>query len=191
VEQDVAIEAPEKPGKGNRVVRLLSIGFVVAVAATLVAVLAVGLAGGGDTTGSVRMNRTAPDFTIELFSGGTFTLSEMQGKPVVANIWASWCRACRDEAPVLEEGWQTYRGRGVLFVGIDVMDDRGDALKFLEEFGVTYPNGPDKGGDIFTDYGATGVPETFFINAEGTIVLRFMGPLNREQLSAFVEELLE
>ena len=191
MEQDVAIEAPEKSGKGSRVVRLLSIGFVVAVAATLVAVLAVGLAGGGDTTGSVRMNRAAPDFTIELFSGGTFTLSEMRGKPVVANIWASWCPACRDEAPVLEEGWQTYRGRGVVFVGIDVMDDRDDALKFLEEFGVTYPNGPDEGADIFTDYGATGVPETFFINTEGRIIRKFLGPLNREQLSAFVEELLE
>ena len=61
-------------------------------------------------------------------------------------------------------------------------------LRFLREFDITYPNGPDE-NDIYFDYGATGIPETFFINRDGVIVLKFLGPLNAEQLSAFVEEL--
>jgi cytochrome c biogenesis protein CcmG/thiol:disulfide interchange protein DsbE len=91
---------------------------------------------------------------------------------------------------VLEQGWRSYRDQGVTFVGVNVMDTRGDAEAFLEEFDITYPNGPDE-GDIYFDYGTTGVPETFFINRDGVIVVKFFGPLSPEQLSALVEELLQ
>jgi len=157
----------------------------------LVTLLAYGLLnkGGEGGAGVLRLGRDAPDFTLNLFEGGTFTLSEKGGKPVVVNIWASWCPSCREEAPVLEEGWRQFKDRGVIFVDVDWQDNREDALKFIEEFNITYPNGPDE-SNIYFDYGATGVPESFFINREGKIVLKFVGPMKPEQLSAFVEELL-
>jgi cytochrome c biogenesis protein CcmG/thiol:disulfide interchange protein DsbE len=90
----------------------------------------------------------------------------------------------------MEQGWRDFRDQGVIFVGVNVMDSRGDAEAFLEEFDVTYPNGPDE-SNIYFDYGATGTPETFFIDRDGVIVQKFMGPISAEQLSAYVEELLQ
>ncbi|MDI6857461.1 MAG: TlpA disulfide reductase family protein [Dehalococcoidia bacterium] len=168
--------------------RRLGFAFVVAVALGLVALLAYGLANKGEAgAGPLRLNRAAPDFTLSLFDGGSFTLSENRGKPVVLNIWASWCEACRDEADELEQAWRDYRDEGVVFVGVNVLDNDADARKYIEEFGITYPNGPDE-GSIYFDYGATGVPETFFINREGVIVLKYAGPLSTDSLSAFIEE---
>jgi cytochrome c biogenesis protein CcmG/thiol:disulfide interchange protein DsbE len=139
--------------------------------------------------GAASLNREAPDFTLNLFGGGTFTLSENHGQPVVMSIWASWCDSCRQEAADVEEVWRSFQDQGVIFVGVNVMDSRGDAEAFLEEFEITYPNGPDE-SDIYLYYGATGTPETFFINRDGVIVQKFMGPISAEQLSASVEDLL-
>ncbi len=173
----------------HRWTRGLGFAFVGLVLLALMSLLAFGLINKGESgTGALRLSRDAPDFTLNLFDGGTFTLSENRGQPVVMNIWASWCDACRDEAPVLEQGWRSFKDQGVIFVGVNAQDSRGDAERFLREFDITYPNGPDE-SDIYFDYGATGMPETFFINRDGVIVLKFLGPLNAEQLSAFVEEL--
>lgn len=89
----------------------------------------------------------------------------------------------------MERVWRSFRDQGVIFVGVNVMDSRADAEVFLEQFDVTYPNGPDD-SDIYFRYGATGTPETFFIDRDGVLVQKIMGPLTAEQLSASVEELL-
>jgi cytochrome c biogenesis protein CcmG/thiol:disulfide interchange protein DsbE len=171
--------------------RGLGVAFVALVLAALMGLLAFGLMNDGEgELGALRQSREAPDFTLDLFDGGTFTLSENRGQPVVVNFWSSWCDSCRVEAPVLERGWRSFQDRGVIFIGVNVMDSRGDAEAFMEEFDVTYPNGPDESGIRF-DYGTTGHPETFFINRDGVIVLKYIGPLNDERLSAFAEELLQ
>ena len=168
----------------------LSFALVAFVLAAFVGLLAFGLINEDDsTTGAASLNREAPDFTLALFDGGTFTLSENGGQPVVMNIWASWCQSCRQEAADMERVWRSFRDQGVIFVGVNVMDSRADAEVFLEQFDVTYPNGPDE-SDIYFRYGATGTPETFFIDRDGVLVQRFMGPLTAEQVSASVEELL-
>ncbi|OGO09444.1 MAG: hypothetical protein A2Y61_04345 [Chloroflexi bacterium RBG_13_60_13] len=169
----------------------MGFAFVALVVLGLVALLGYGLLNKGEAkAGALRLNRVAPDFTLNLFGGGSFTLSENRGKPVVLNIWASWCDSCRDEAADFEQVWRSYRGEGVVFVGVNVQDNDGDAKKYLKEFDITYPNGPDESGINF-EYGATGVPETFFIDRDGVIVLKYAGPLGAESLSAFVEELLQ
>jgi cytochrome c biogenesis protein CcmG/thiol:disulfide interchange protein DsbE len=175
----------------TRWTRRLGFAFVALVVLGLVTLLAYGLLNKSEAgIGALRLNRVAPDFTLNLFGGGSFTLSENRGKPVVMNIWASWCDSCREEAADLEQVWRSYRGEGVVFVGVDVLDNDGDAKKYLKEFDITYPNGPDE-SDVYFEYGVTGVPETFFINRDGVIVLKFAGPLEAETLSAFVEELLQ
>jgi cytochrome c biogenesis protein CcmG/thiol:disulfide interchange protein DsbE len=132
----------------------------------------------------------APDFTLQLFDGGQVSLSELRGQVVVVNIWASWCPPCRDEAPVLESAWRRYRDRGVTFIGVDYMDTEPAALAFIEEFGVTYPNGPDLGSRIADAYQVQGVPETFFITRQGEIAEVFVGPLNEARMTAILERLL-
>jgi cytochrome c biogenesis protein CcmG, thiol:disulfide interchange protein DsbE len=109
-------------------------------------------------------------------------LAELRGTPVVLNFWASWCDPCRAEAPVLEAGWRTARGQGVLFLGLDMQDNPDDAREFLREFDITYPNIREGGKQTYRKYGLTGLPETFFISDRGQIVSHVIGVITPDQL---------
>ncbi|MFQ5840163.1 MAG: TlpA family protein disulfide reductase, partial [Candidatus Methylomirabilales bacterium] len=114
---------------------------------------------------SPLVGKAAPDFAIETFEGKRLALVELKGRVVVVNFWASWCYpACYDEAPVFEAGWRAYRDQGVTVVGINIQDTEAKARAFIEQFRLTFPNGPDPQGKISIDYGVYGVPETFFID---------------------------
>jgi cytochrome c biogenesis protein CcmG/thiol:disulfide interchange protein DsbE len=141
-------------------------------------------------SGITRVNKPAPEFTIPLFDGGEFVLREYLGQPVIINFWASWCPPCREEAPGLERTWRAYKDRGVMFVGVDIQDPLEDALAYIREFDITYPNGPDAKGKVTIDYGVVGIPVTYFVDREGIIARRFVGALPERQLVAWVEELL-
>ncbi|HRW03519.1 MAG TPA: TlpA disulfide reductase family protein [Caldilineaceae bacterium] len=119
----------------------------------------------------------APDFEFITFSGETVRLADFRGKGVVVNFWASWCVPCRAEAPLLEATWRRERDRGIVFIGVDYLDQEHAAKAYLAEFDITYPNGPDLQSQIARHYGISGVPETFFIGPDGTIVSMVIGPL--------------
>ena len=131
--------------------------------------------------------KPASDFTLETFDGRRVTLSQFRGQPVVLNFFASWCLACREEALVLEQAWQTYGPGGAVFIGVAVSDEREASIAFIRRYGKTYLLGPDAGGAISLDYGLFGVPETVFISPEGRIVEKSIGPVTREQLAAWLE----
>ena len=118
--------------------------------------------------------KTAPDFQLGLFDGGTFKLSEAlaTGKPVVLNFWASWCGPCADEAPLLQSAAQR-RGQQFTFVGVNVQDLDSDALAFLRKYGITYPNGSGNAGPVSVQYGMRGVPETYFIAPDGRLIRKW------------------
>jgi cytochrome c biogenesis protein CcmG/thiol:disulfide interchange protein DsbE len=132
----------------------------------------------------------APDFTLGTYDGSTYTLSELRGQVVVINFWASWCAPCGEEADDLEQAWQTYRDRGVIFLGIDYVDSEVEGLAYLEEYAVTYPNGPDLRSRISDAYRIQGVPETFIVNGEGTITFFVERPITFSELSAAIEAAL-
>ncbi|MFQ6057626.1 MAG: TlpA family protein disulfide reductase [Anaerolineae bacterium] len=132
----------------------------------------------------------APSFTLPLFEGGELSLADLRGQVVVINFWASWCPTCRVEAPLLERTWRAYRDRGVVFVGVDYMDTEREARAYIEEFGITYPNGPDKGGKISQAYRIRGVPETFFVDKDGQMAGVHIGPIDETKLVTIIEALL-
>ena len=140
----------------------------------------------------------APAWTLTLFDeyrGGwpnkTISLSELRGKGVVLNFWASWCKPCEEEAATLEAAWQAYREKGIVFIGVDYLDQEPAARRYLQKFNITYPNGPDLASRISKRYGIRGVPETFFINPEGQIVgCRKIGPLTRAELEQRIAAIL-
>ena len=123
----------------------------------------------------------APDFELpRLGEDGTTRLSSLRGKAVVLNVWASWCVPCRTEAPALQQAYERWRGQGLVVLGVDQQDVEGDALDFVRKHGITYPSVRDGSGTVAGRYGATGVPETFFIDRQGRVVAYFSGPLNQD-----------
>jgi cytochrome c biogenesis protein CcmG, thiol:disulfide interchange protein DsbE len=149
----------------------LALAGVAALLALLVWKVAFGAGGGvAEDLAAGRVAR-APAFTLErLDREGTLSLSDLAGKPLVVNFWASWCIPCRDEAPRLQETYERYRGRGLVVLGVDFQDFRGDAKRFIKRFGVTYPNVYDGKGSLVGKWGLRGVPETFFVDRGGNVV---------------------
>jgi cytochrome c biogenesis protein CcmG/thiol:disulfide interchange protein DsbE len=140
---------------------------------------------------SPLVGRPAPAFTLQTYGGEPFALEAQRGKVVVVNFWASWCYpACYEEAPVLERGWQQWRARDVVVVGVDIQDTAEKGRKFIADFGLTFPNAPDEGGRVSIDYGVYGVPETFFIDRQGRIRLKHVGAVTEEVFAATVQRLL-
>lgn len=182
-----AEKAPRRP------IRWWMIALWLAIAAIL-AVLAWGLINANATRPEV--GQVAPDFDVEFFDGYNWesrpvaTLSEMRGRPVVLNFWASWCVECRYETDVLEAAWQQYRDQGVVFLGVAYADVEPNSLAYMKEFGVTFPHAPDLGTDISQSYEITGVPETFFIDRDGVIQHVQIGPVDQQMLDELMPQLL-
>ena len=141
-------------------------------------------------SGFTRVQQPAAEFTLPLFEGGDLVLSDVLGRPIVLNFWASWCAPCRDEAAGLERTWRAYRDRGVIFVGLDIQDSEQDARDYVAEFDITYPNGRDADGKITVDYGVVGLPVTFFVNKKGIVERRWVGAITEKQLVAWVDGLV-
>lgn len=120
---------------------------------------------------------------------GLLSLEELRGRPVVVNFWASWCIPCRDEAPILNASARAHRG-DVVFLGIDVQDLSWDALAFLREFDTPYVSVRDVENDTYENYGLTGVPETYFLDAEGRIVAHIPGAVVRRTLEQGVSQVI-
>lgn len=132
----------------------------------------------------------APDFTMALYDGGAFTLSDYRGQWVVVNFWGSWCGPCRDEAPELQSAWEKYQTAGVMVVGVGFRDVESAARKFLQDYNITYPNGNDDGLRITAQYAVTGAPETYIVDPNGHVQAFMIGPLPVGWLDATLSGLL-
>lgn len=148
--------------------------------------------------GTVQPGYVVPDFGLTLFSGYEYNgqsemkISDLRGKVLFINFWASWCKPCEQEAPVLEEAWKYYQPSGkVVFLGVDYVDTEPEARIFLQKFGNTYPNGPDMGTRISQMFRIQGVPETYVIDTHGILQYVKIGPLlSVDEIRALVDPLL-
>jgi len=132
--------------------------------------------------------KKAPDFTVKTFQGKRITLSKLdKNKVIVVNFWASWCPSCREEAPDLEKVWRRYKEE-TIFIGVDIKDTEKDALAYIKEFDITYPNGFGE-SNVGRLYGITGVPETFIIK-DGLIYEHIIGATTEEGLAEKIEKVL-
>ncbi len=168
--------------------RLLVASAVLLPALAVLALLAYGFTREPRYLESPMLGRPAPAFTLVLFDGRTLRLEDLRGQVIFLNFWASWCPPCRAEAPALKATWRRVKDQGVLFLGISTQDEEERARSFLDEFGITYPNGRDPGGRIAIDYGVWGLPETFFIGPDGRITYKHIGTLGSDLIVAKLDE---
>lgn len=134
--------------------------------------------------------RSAPPFNAPLLVGdGTLALEDLRGKPVVLNFWASWCAPCEEEAPLLKDAFEAYGDR-VHFVGVNAKDARDDAIAKYEEWDWGFPSVRDVDGSLFSDFGLTGQPESFFLDSDGVVVEHVQGPLFAEDLALLLQRLV-
>jgi cytochrome c biogenesis protein CcmG, thiol:disulfide interchange protein DsbE len=151
------------------------------VAIFVVAAVAVSLATSG--TGGSPPAPAAAGFTLDSLTapGQHITLSQYQGKPLIVNFWASWCEPCQQETPLLAR-WYTRQHGHVIIVGLDENDTAASALQFAKAKGVSYPIGVDPQLAAANAYGVTGLPQTFFLNAQHRIVDHVLGAVTQADL---------
>lgn len=151
-----------------------------------------GRPGVNDNFGEVSIS-TDPmsDFKLTTLSGEVVSIADYRGKVVMVDFWSSWCVPCRVEGPILSETYLKWRDRGVEFVGIAIWDSEGPVLDFIELHGIEYVNAIDASGLTAVDFGVTGIPEKFFINTEGEIVRKVIGPNTRETLDSILTDLTD
>jgi cytochrome c biogenesis protein CcmG/thiol:disulfide interchange protein DsbE len=154
------------------------------------------LAACGDAPGGgpVRVGNPAPAYAAETLDGERGTLTQMRGKPVLLNVWATWCHPCRKEIPALEQLHQAYGPRGLQVVGVSI--DQGDQQQgireFMREFGASYPVWLDPDGEVATVFSTVGVPNTFLIGPDGQVLWKHVGPVRADdaELRRLIEQSL-
>jgi peroxiredoxin len=135
----------------------------------------------------------APNFKLSALSGGEHSLEEFRGKAVILNFWASWCGPCRQEMPSLEAIYQRYKDRGLVVVGVSVDEEGwGPVREFLQSVPVTFPILLDQEQKVTEKYETFRVPETYFIDPQGKVAAKVVGPqdYNQEVFFKKVEQLL-
>lgn len=143
-----------------------------------------------------RDEDSARNFELPVLGGDKeFSLKEFSGKPVILNFWASWCAPCKDELPILEKTFNQYAGENVEFIGINIMDNKDDALSLVETYDLSYLNLYDENGDVSQMYGVTALPVTVFINRNGKIIRKKFGPFVGKEgeaiFKSYIQEMIQ
>ncbi len=128
--------------------------------------------------------KPAPAFDLQTLDGAPISLQSLKGKKVVLNFWSTWCIPCKQEHALLQQGPADYPD--VTFLGVVYQDDENKARHYLRREGATYQHLVDPGGIVAVRYGVAGVPETYFIDEQGTLVYKQVGPLNRMTMPALI-----
>ncbi len=136
------------------------------------------------------IDQPAPAWHLETLEGDSLNLDELRGKVVLLNFWASWCVPCRAEHAVLIQATRTWPEDDVQVVGIVYDDSRRNAQRFLVDLGNAWRHVMDPGSRTAIDYGVHGVPETFFLDPDGNIGMKYIGPLTWNAVRTNVDSLL-
>ncbi len=171
--------------------------WLVIAAGVVVMVVGVALAGtlGSDPTvvGSALIDKPAPEMVLDELEGDEqVRLSDHLGDVVVVNFWASWCTGCRQEHASLDAAASDYANFDVTFFSVNTQDEETQAIGFLDRFGRSDETvyGIDHGSNAAFSYGVAGLPETFFIDQDGIVVGKVIGPVTYDLLTATIDRVL-
>jgi cytochrome c biogenesis protein CcmG/thiol:disulfide interchange protein DsbE len=170
----------------DRRLRSLPRGWLV-VSALLPIILVLGwaavlMARGSAATNGAHIGQAAPDFALADLDGNPVRLSDLRGRAVIVNFWASWCGPCVEEFPMIRDAAQRHAAQDVAVVGIVYRDNSEAARRFMSRMGAAWPATMDPGEQVAQAFGIYGPPETFFIDANGVVRGRQIGQLNPSDL---------
>ena len=141
---------------------------------------------------SLSIGQLAPDFSLKTLDGQTTVkLSELRGKPVILNFWASWCAPCRLEMPALQAAYEAHQADGltVLAINLTTEDTLPNAQAFVEELQLTIPALADETSAAKEAYHIIGLPTTYFVDSDGIITYLQLGPLDEAHLNSYIEKI--
>jgi thiol-disulfide isomerase/thioredoxin len=137
--------------------------------------------------------KAAPDFTLLDVEGLQVSLQKYRGKVVFLNFWATWCIPCREEMPSLERLHQTYQAQDLAILSIDLKEGAEHVKAFFQKHGLSFPSLLDPNGTVFRDYLVAGMPTTYLIDRDGTLLARGVGGRDwtRAEGLQLIQELLK
>src|SRR6266567_43571 len=187
--ENAPVQEPVRKNKRRRrilifcVVSLLNVGLLALLLSQL-------LTPAPNSESDPLVGHPAPIFSLAMLRPHTgksmLSLSNFKGKAIVLNFWASWCDPCKEETPLLESSWKQVQtqGKDVVFLGIDFQDLNNAGISFLKLNSITYPTVLDADGSVAIKYGVTSLPQTIFINRNGTVMSRVPRELTAPVLSS-------
>jgi len=146
-----------------------------------------------------EVGKRVPELSFQFFKNYEYAgnsqmnISDLRGKVVIINVWASWCKPCEQEALELQKFWEAYQDRDVVLIGVDYVDTPSGALTYMKKFKITFPNAPDLQSAISSKLNRNmGVPETYFIDRDGVLQYVQIGPfLAAEDIQKILAERID
>lgn len=157
----------------------ISLWAIAAIAGLVIILVLIGIRLLQNDASPVRIGERPKEFSLTTYAGEDIHTADLRGKVVLINFWASWCTTCVDEAVLLEAAWQYYQAHQpgqVIFLGVAYMDTESASRAYLDQYRISYPNGPDLRGEISRNYQVNSVPETFILDTEGNLHQIKIGP---------------
>ena len=135
--------------------------------------------------------KMAPDFTLPTLDGDEITLSDLRGRPVLINFWATWCPPCRFEMPAMQRVYEQYKDQGFVILAVNYRESADQVKPFVEELGLTFPVLLDETGNVATQYRVIGLPSSYFVDKEGRVQTVQVGAMTEAFMEEQVQRLLE
>lgn len=138
-------------------------------------------------------SKAAPNFTLSSTDGQQISLQQYRGKVVFLNFWATWCIPCREEMPALERLHQKYQSQDLAVLSIDLKESADQVKAFFQKYGLSFPALLDQDGSVFRDYLVAGMPTTYLIGRDGTLLARGVGGRDwtRSEALQLIQELIQ
>ena len=137
-----------------------------------------------------EVGKRAPDFQLNTLDGQSVSLSDLKGKPVLINFWATWCSPCVYEMPYIQQIYDEWQERGLVLLAINIGESSSQAAEFMQQHNLSFPVLLDREGNIAQKYNIRGIPTTFFIDRDGIIQdIRIGAFQNKEEIESSLSKL--
>jgi len=166
------------------------ISRIILLAILALLLLPVGCSNGAESS-VVRVGELAPDFQAQNLDGHTISLSDLRGKPVLLNFWATWCPPCREEMPYLQQIYEEWSGEGLIVLAVNIGESPATVEEFAQVYNLTLPILLDINGEAAQVYNVTAFPTTFFVDRDGIVRKKVIGAFRgKEQIEEYLTEII-